>query len=158
PCEAEEVVGALEVARVRREALAAVRRLVQPVALDHRAHRPVEDEDASAEEVVKLGGAVGLRHECLQKTKRPAKFAGPLESLLRSGSLAFFILVASGPAISFQVRRSVPRREPRNPAADVAEVHRLRAIHIKLPDMSTVAETPIAHTEPTNAKILSISE
>src|SRR5439155_7329706 len=39
-----------------------------------------------------------------------------------------------------------------------AEVHRLRAIHIKLPDMSTVAETPIAHTEPTNAKILSISE
>src|SRR5205823_9819766 len=44
------------------------------------------------------------------------------------------------------------------PAADVAEAHRLRAIHIKLPNMSTVAETPIAHTEPTNAKILSISE
>ena len=80
PREAEEVVGALEVARVRREALAAVRRLVQLVALDHGAHLPVEDEDASAEEVVKLGGAVGLRHECLQKTKRPAKFAGPLES------------------------------------------------------------------------------
>src|ERR1043165_715612 len=34
----------------------------------------------------------------------------------------------------------------------------LRTIHIKLRHMSTVAETPIAHTEPTNAKILAISE
>ena len=38
--------------RVGREPLAAEIRLGQLVALDHRAHRAVEDEDALGEEVV----------------------------------------------------------------------------------------------------------
>src|SRR5947208_264576 len=56
------------------------------------------------------------------KNKTPREIRGAACELLRSGSLAFFILVASGPAKSFQVRRSVPRREARKPAADVAAV------------------------------------
>src|SRR2546421_2219978 len=56
------------------------------------------------------------------KNKTPREIRGAARELLRSGSLAFFILVASGPAKSFQVRRSVPRRDARNPAADVAAV------------------------------------
>src|SRR5437762_2994418 len=56
-----------------------------------------------------------------KKQNAPRNSRGRSE-LLRSGSLAFFILVASGPAKSFQVRRSVPRREARKPAADVAAV------------------------------------
>ena len=44
----EQIVVAAQVARVIREPLAAEVRLGQLVALDHRAHRAVEDEDASS--------------------------------------------------------------------------------------------------------------
>ena len=46
----QQVVVALEVVRVIGEALAAVVGFLQPVALDHRAHRAVEDEKTSGEE------------------------------------------------------------------------------------------------------------
>src|ERR1700747_339941 len=58
----------------------------------------------------------------LQKQNAPRNSRGRLRVRVRSGSLAFFILVASGPAKSVQVRRSVPRSRARNPAADVAAV------------------------------------
>src|SRR5262249_40031281 len=55
----------LQVVRVPREALATVVRLGQAVALDHRAHRPVEDEDAAAEQLVQGAGDVGRSHGAL---------------------------------------------------------------------------------------------
>ena len=57
--ERQQVVVALEVARPVGEPLAAVARLVGPVALDHRAHRAVEDQDAPAERGGELVGGVG---------------------------------------------------------------------------------------------------
>ncbi len=48
--EDEEVVRALEVPRVGPEAVPAVRGLVQPLALDHRPHRAVDDGDPPREE------------------------------------------------------------------------------------------------------------
>jgi hypothetical protein len=58
--EDEEVVVSLEVHRVIPEPLAAMRRLVQMVALDHGAHRAVEDGDALVEKGTEasLGGHV----------------------------------------------------------------------------------------------------
>jgi hypothetical protein len=43
----EDVRRALEIARMIGELRAAIRLFVQPVALDHRPHRAVEDENAS---------------------------------------------------------------------------------------------------------------
>jgi hypothetical protein len=75
----QHVARALEIARMVREALAAERCLVQPVGLDLRAHRAVEDEDAAGEEVAKLCTAVRLCHrKSPGKTKSPAISAGPL--------------------------------------------------------------------------------
>ena len=48
--EDEEVVRPLEVLRVIAEPVAAVSRLVQPLALDHRPHRAVDHGDAAGEE------------------------------------------------------------------------------------------------------------
>jgi hypothetical protein len=81
-----------------REKIAAVRALVEFVALDHRAHRAIEDENALIEKSAKFGSAIGLHQFSRNKKPREA-FAGPVrvESVLR-GSLAFFSLVASGPA------------------------------------------------------------
>ena len=59
PRQDEQVVVALEVARVRREARAAEVGLGEAVALHHRAHRAVDDEDPVAEEgVEEVGGAL----------------------------------------------------------------------------------------------------
>ena len=99
--EAEDVVGAPEITRMGRELHAAVSRLVEPVALDHRPHRAVEDEDAAIEQLTKFGGTVRLCHSILQRKKKPRlKLRGISRSRTRStaGSLAFFNLVASGPA------------------------------------------------------------
>ena len=99
--EAEDVVGTLEVTRMGGELRAAVGRLVEPVALDHRPHRSVEDEDAAIEQLTKFGGTVRLCHSILQKKKKPRlKLRGISRSRTQStaGSLAFFNLVASGPA------------------------------------------------------------
>ena len=51
PRQDQQVVVALEILRVILEALAAEVRFRQLVALDHRAHRAVEDEDARRERV-----------------------------------------------------------------------------------------------------------
>ena len=56
----QQVVVALQVVRVVGEALAAIVGLVEPVALDHRAHGAVEDQDALLEQGGELVGAVGL--------------------------------------------------------------------------------------------------
>jgi hypothetical protein len=42
----QQIVRAFQVARVLRELRAAKPILVQPVALDHRAHRAVDDQDS----------------------------------------------------------------------------------------------------------------
>ena len=55
----QQVVVAGQAPVVRREALAAVRRLVEPVPLDHRAHRAVEHQDPLAEQLRELLGRVG---------------------------------------------------------------------------------------------------
>jgi hypothetical protein len=104
----EDVAGALQVARMRREPVAAELALRESVALDHRPHRPVQDENAPGEKVAKLFGAIRLRHRCLQKTKSPAKCgaSGRQIYVSTSGSLAFFNLVASGPK-STQVPRTI---------------------------------------------------
>ncbi len=47
--QAEDVVGAFEVAWMIREPRAAVAGFVEPVALNHRSHRAVEDENAAIE-------------------------------------------------------------------------------------------------------------
>ena len=52
--EDEQVVVALQILVVRLEPLAAELRLAQRVALDHRAHRAVEDEHALGENRVEL--------------------------------------------------------------------------------------------------------
>jgi hypothetical protein len=57
--EREQVVVALEVARMVLEARAAIAGFVELVALDHRAHRAVEHEDALPDELVQLLRDVG---------------------------------------------------------------------------------------------------
>ena len=52
PRQDQQVVVALQILRVILEALAAEVRLRQLVALDHRAHRAVEDEDARGERAI----------------------------------------------------------------------------------------------------------
>src|SRR5262249_23543333 len=58
----EELVVALHVVGVVAEALAAVVGLAEPVALDHRAHRAVEYEDAAREQLVESRAGVGNGH------------------------------------------------------------------------------------------------
>ncbi|MEZ4268571.1 MAG: hypothetical protein R3F39_19575 [Myxococcota bacterium] len=55
PGEHQQVVVAAQIARVVLEALAPVVGLGEPVALDHRAHRPVQDEDALGQSLVQCG-------------------------------------------------------------------------------------------------------
>ena len=57
--EAEQVVVALEVALPVGEPLAAVVGLAEPLALDHRAHGAVHDEDPLGESGLQLVGGVG---------------------------------------------------------------------------------------------------
>ena len=56
--EHQQVVVALQVFRMRREARAAEGGLIQPVALDHGAHGPVEDEDALRQQLLELAQTV----------------------------------------------------------------------------------------------------
>ena len=71
PRELEQLVVALQVLRMVLEALAAVGRLVEPVALDHRAHRAVEDHDALGEQAGQGGGTgVGGQAHARDSTKR----------------------------------------------------------------------------------------
>ena len=63
----QQVVVAFEVVRVIGEARAAVVGFLQTVALDHRAHGAVEDEQALLEQGGKFGGTVGLQHDHLGK-------------------------------------------------------------------------------------------
>ncbi len=63
--QAQQIVEALQILRVFGEALAAKIGLRELEALHHRAHRPVEDEDARAQELFQLCrpfGARGLVH------------------------------------------------------------------------------------------------
>jgi hypothetical protein len=61
PREREQVAVALEIRRVLREAVAAEVRLPQAMALDHRAHGPVEDEDSLREQLAE-GDFEGASH------------------------------------------------------------------------------------------------
>jgi len=75
--QAEDVVRALEIARMRGETRTAIAGFIEPVALDHRAHRAVEDEDAAVEQFAKFGGTVGLWHsESPEKEKPRLKLRG----------------------------------------------------------------------------------
>ncbi len=56
----KQIVVALEVMVVRDERGAAILGLAELVALDHRSHRPVEDENPLLEERGELGSAIGL--------------------------------------------------------------------------------------------------
>ena len=56
----EEIVVALDVMVMAGKARPAIAGLVQPVALDHRAHRAVQDQDALVEQGDDFVGAVGL--------------------------------------------------------------------------------------------------
>ncbi len=56
----EEVVVALDVMVMPGKAGAAVAGLIEPVALDHRAHRAIQDQDALVEQGGEFVGAVGL--------------------------------------------------------------------------------------------------
>src|SRR6185503_393315 len=60
--EHQEVVVALEVVRMIAQPLAAKLRLCQPITLNHRPHRAIEQEDAPGEQLVKAGGR---RHRAL---------------------------------------------------------------------------------------------
>ena len=60
PRQHEQVVVAAQIARMRREALAAEIGLGQLVALDHRPHRAVEHEDALREQRVELCRTSGV--------------------------------------------------------------------------------------------------
>ena len=74
--EHEQVVVALQVARVVGEALAAEVGLGEPVPLDHRAHRAVEHEDALAQQ----GGE--RRRRWLEASRSPpAVAASPYPNL-----------------------------------------------------------------------------
>ncbi len=53
-----------------REALAAIVGLVEPVALDHRAHRAVEHEDALAEQAAELASALRSQHGSVSWPRR----------------------------------------------------------------------------------------
>ena len=64
--ERQQVVVALQIAGQIGEALAAELGFGQPVALDHRAHGAVEDQDPAVEERAKLVGLVRLH-----KTENP---------------------------------------------------------------------------------------
>ena len=57
--QAQQVAVAAQVARMVAEPLAAEVRLGEPVGLEHRAHRPVEDEDPLAQEPGQQGEARG---------------------------------------------------------------------------------------------------
>ena len=60
PRQHQQVVVALEILRVVLEALTPEFGLAQTVALDHRAHRAVEDQDALRQQCAQFGAAVGL--------------------------------------------------------------------------------------------------
>ncbi len=70
-CEHEQIVVASEIPRVAAKAVAAEVRLGQGVALNHRPHRPVEEEDAFREHGTDIGlhrdtfGACGLVPEAI---------------------------------------------------------------------------------------------
>ena len=57
----EQVVVALEVARMVAEALAAEVRVAEPLGLDHRAHGAVDDDDPLAQQADEGLGAVRRR-------------------------------------------------------------------------------------------------
>jgi hypothetical protein len=71
PGEHQQVVVALEIMRVIGEARAAVIGFLQPVALDHRAHGAVEDEQALLEQGREFGRTIGLHESPRQNNKTP---------------------------------------------------------------------------------------
>ena len=61
----QQVVVAFQVVRVRGETRAAVVGLLQAVALDHRAHRAIEDQNVLFEACCQFGGTVRLHGHLL---------------------------------------------------------------------------------------------
>ncbi len=70
----KEVVVAAQLLRPCAEARAAIVFLGEPGALDHRAHRPVEQEDPLGEQRGELGG-VGRNVHRIRKKKKPAQLS-----------------------------------------------------------------------------------
>ena len=60
--ERKEIVVPFQVPGGVAEAFAAIARFVQPIALDHRPHRPVEKEDALVEKTAEFARKVTTRH------------------------------------------------------------------------------------------------
>jgi hypothetical protein len=77
PRQLEQVAVAFQALRMVLEALAAVVGLAQLVALDHRPHRPVEDDDAFLQDLRQGGGArVGQALHALD-CRKPAESRRP---------------------------------------------------------------------------------
>src|SRR5947209_2109083 len=110
-----------------RELRAAKSGLIQLVALNHRSHRAVDDQDSLLQCFQKF------RHK--QKTPRARGPSSRRTGRTLAGSLAFFILVASGPQItpgaedcttgadaesSGGLRGSMPRNRRRTSGAESA--------------------------------------
>jgi len=60
--------------RVRRERSAAIVGFAELVALDHRPHRPVEDQNATFEERAKFGSTIGLHRQDRESNERNSEF------------------------------------------------------------------------------------
>ena len=75
PRQHQQVVVALEVARVAGEPLAAEVGLPEPAALDHRAHGAVEDQDAFAQRRVQARAHVVTLH--VMRIHDPLDDGGP---------------------------------------------------------------------------------
>ncbi len=71
--EDQDLVVPLQVVGVLAEALAAIVRLGQAVALDHRAHGTVQDENPAAEQLVEGGEDVGVGHRGSLPTRLSAR-------------------------------------------------------------------------------------
>ena len=107
PREREQVVVALEVAPVVAEALAAERRFVELVPLDHRAHRAVEQHDALVEQLLQpldARRAARSRRPARCRTARPLARDAPLPSDRAGGDRSVVRLVLQRNACSCDSR------------------------------------------------------
>ena len=78
----QQIVVAFQVVRVRRELGPAIVGFTELVALDHRTHRAVEDQDALLEQGGELGSTVGL-HVRVAEQRVGYEILAP--ALLRTG-------------------------------------------------------------------------
>src|SRR4029079_5808389 len=137
-CRTQELAGPAEAARVVTEAIAAEVGLAEPIGLEHRAHRSIEDHDPLAEDAGQ-GGQAGLPIEGGVAHLRPGSrrdrhdataTAGCRARIRRTSSahcsyrpkLGMMYVPATSPSISARRRSaiSIPTSDPRSPAARIA--------------------------------------